>query len=135
MFASPQILQLYTCLAWHRGRICSSVKTLDLHWEAIFPHMRTYSCTSDNHALMVPRNSGYKLTQGSYEEDSSSLFIPEGMLLLPAPREDMMAAYSREESERKLSIAKLCKNAKWGLLGMRCDSGPSQRKAEVESQR
>ena len=103
MFASPQILQLYTCLAWHRGRIRSSVKTLDLHWEAISPHMRTYSCTSDNHALMVPRNSGYKLTQGSYKEDSSSLFIPEGMLLLPAPREDMMAAYSREESERKLS--------------------------------
>lgn len=103
MFVSPQILQLYTCLAWHRGRIHSSVKTLNLHWEAIFPHVRTYSCTSDNHALMVPRNSGYKLTQGSYEEDSSSLFIPEGMLLLPAPREDMMAAYSREESERKLS--------------------------------
>ena len=103
MFASPQITQLYPCLAWHQGRIHPSVKTLSLHWEAIFPHVRTYSYTSDNHALMVPRNSGYKLTQGSYEEDSSSLFIPEGMLLLPAPQEDMTAAYSREESERKLS--------------------------------
>jgi len=85
------------------GAGSTPVKTLNLHWEAIFPHVRTYSYTSDNHALMVPRNSGYKLTQGSYEEDSSSLFIPEGMLLLPAPQEDMMAAYSREESERKLS--------------------------------
>lgn len=31
--------------------------------------------------------------------------------------------------------AKLCKDAKWGLLGMCCDSRPSQREAEVESQR